>query len=102
MKARAIELISLIEKKDAEYQKVNTTMREIQGDFSSHIEIINTDIYSGITDLLDEILGDELASYYLFECSTMKEGGAIVENKKEYKLRNIEDLKAYVYRNTAN
>lgn len=93
----AIELIALIEKKEAEYRKVNDEMRRIQGDFSSHIEVMNEGVFSGVVNLLDEIIGDELASYYLFECRNMKDGGAIHDvDGVVYKIRNIDDVKAYM------
>lgn len=97
-KDHAIELIALIEKKNAEYQKINDEMRKVLGDFSSHIEIMNENIYSSVANLLDEIIGGELASYYLFECSNMQGGGSICDDGVEYRIANIEDLKAYVYR----
>lgn len=98
MKEKAIELIALIEKMDAEYRKINGAMALVQGDFHSNIEIMNHNIYSAVASLLDEILGDETASYYLFECLNMKGGGSVYEDGKKYPLRNIEDLRAYVLR----
>lgn len=52
--------------------------------------------------LLDAILENEVASYYLHECQTMNGGGEIKENGKRYPIRNIDDVRKYVFRERAS
>lgn len=94
---QAINLIELIEKKDEEYQELNRYLHELQGDFYSHIEIMNEKIHSEVVSLIDNILGDTIASYYLYECPST--GGCITEHDgTEYTIRTIDDVRAYVGR----
>jgi len=98
LKSQVITLIDLLQKKRDAYYAINKKLSKLQGDFSTHINYIDTEIESAVVDFLDAILGDESASYYLYEASNMKKGGSITENGKKYPLRNIKDLKAYVFR----
>lgn len=94
---QAIKLIELIEKKDKEYRKVNALIHKLQGDFSCHIEIMNEKIHSEVIQLIDNILGDTIASYYLYECSG--QGGSVTEHDgTEYKIKTLNDVRNYVGR----
>lgn len=102
LQLQAIELIRLIEEREKEYYEVNNQLRKLQGDFYTYIQINDERVGAEMVKLLDKILkpaGCELASYYLYECTGMKDGGAIYEGIVEYKIRDIEDLKKYVFRN---
>lgn len=98
MKEQALKLLALIEKTEAEYRAINSQLRKIQSDFPGHIEVMNIKVHSAVIKLLDDILGDEMASYYLYEMPP-KEGYVIEKSGKKWVIRNIEDLRAYCLRN---
>lgn len=101
MKEQAISLLNTLDKRKKKYDKINKSIRELQGDFPTYIQSIDTDIEVEIVKLLDEIL-DNTASYYLYECQTMNGGGEIKENGKRYPIRNIDDVRKYVFRERAS
>lgn len=100
LKQKAIDLIAIIERRDKDYDIVNKQLRELQGDFASHVEIMDTEVNTAVVGLLDAILDkDDTASYYLYECLHMKDGGSVTEHDgTHWPLRNIEDLTKYVFR----
>lgn len=98
---KALALLETIRNRTDAYYKVNKDLQKLQGDFNAHVQLIDIHIETQLVDLLDNILGDELASYYLFEVSSMKEGGLIVPRRKrhptlEYRIKTIKDVKTYL------
>lgn len=102
MKEQAISLLNTLDKRKKKYDKINKSIRELQGDFPTYAQDIDTEIEAGLVKLLDAILENEVASYYLHECQTMNGGGEIKENGKRYPIRNIDDVRKYVFRERAS
>lgn len=99
MKEQAISLLDTIDKQKQKYDEINKKLRKLQGEFSTHIQDMDTDIESGIVDLLDTVLGYKLASYYLYDCySTGKRQGWIKEYGVKYPIQDIEDVRKFVFR----
>ena len=67
LQKQALALLNIIHKKQKIYSELNSKIRDLQGDFPTHIQSIDTEYFTGVVDLLDEILGDELADYLLWE-----------------------------------
>lgn len=95
----AIQLLGLLEKREKQYAAVNKQIRGLQGDFPSRIHVMDDSLWDPVIKLLDQILGGEdIASYYYFECRNMKNGGMIVEKDVEWRIKTLEDISAYVDR----
>jgi hypothetical protein len=85
--------------RDIKYKNINRTLADLQGDFHSVINPIDTAVERAIVATLDAVLGDQVASYFLYEVRMMKDGGRIIENGREWPIRNIDDVRSYVNRN---
>ena len=97
LQKQALAVIDVIEARRAEYQMVNDSLRKLQGDFPTQLPVIDSNCFHSIVDLLDKILGDELASYFLFEC-VGADGGCITVDGVEYRIKNIKDIETYLNR----
>ena len=96
---QALQLIGHMEKREAEYDKLNKALRAVQGDFCCHVDYIDDATSTEVFNLLDSILGDEIASYYFFEARHMKGGGKIVLScGQEYSIATLDDVRKYVGR----
>lgn len=95
---QALGLLRIWEARREAYHKVNAQWRELQGDFPSLVQMVDVKIESAIVAMLDAILGDELASYYLYEVHSMRhrKGGLIVVDGVEHKLRSVDDVERYI------
>jgi len=92
----ACEMLQLMEADEDALLSVNQTLKDLYGDFHPHQNIMTQGIAGNLVKLLDEILGDSLASYYLCECRNMAKGGMIIEkNGKKWPIRNIADVRKY-------
>lgn len=98
LKEKALVLLELIATKDKEYDVVNDMLTKIQGDFPTHVNYCDMAIEDKLVRLLNDILGDDIASYFLYEARGMPNGGMIVEDGIEYPIKTIEDVMAYVNR----
>ena len=99
---KALDLLELIKKRDNYYSEANSLLQKLQGDFPSTVQFMDASVFEAVIKLLDVILGDELASYYIYECTLMKGGGAIHEREgKVWTINSIESLRKYVFRNSA-
>lgn len=77
---------------------INKELRAIYGDFSPEPQRMTPLLESRVVKLLDDILSDGLASYFLYEGQTMKNGGKIIEkNGTEWPMQYTEQLRAYAY-----
>lgn len=102
LKQKAIDLIEVMQRREEEYGVLNKQINQLQGDFSTEVHAIDSQIHSALIKLVDEVLGDyEVASYYLYECLSMSGGGSVTElDGTFWPLRNIEDLTKYVFRDS--
>jgi hypothetical protein len=96
IKKEALALLRLLHAKQKKYRKLNDKIRELQGDFPTHIQSIDDEYYSGVTKLLDDILGDELASYLLFETDGSDKYYYHLKDGKKFPIRNVDDIIKYM------
>ena len=102
LKKEALALLRLLHAKEKKYKKLNEKIGELQGDFPTHIQSIDDEYYTRVVELLDEILGDELASYLLFETDGSR-SYSITTEKKKFPIRNVDDIEKYMdYRDETN
>lgn len=66
---------------------------KLQGDFATHIKAIDDECLTKTVDLIDEIIGDSLASYFLWECS---ENGLITDQNLKFPITSVDDIKKYM------
>ncbi|WP_422923167.1 hypothetical protein [Singulisphaera sp. PoT] len=84
------------------YRETNRVLRGLDGDFPITALAASGTIVTSVVRLLDAFLGDEIASYFLFEANNMKDGGEIVEpDGREWPICSLEDVKAYIDREKA-
>ena len=96
IKKEALALLKLIHAKEKKYRKLNDKTKELQGDFPTYIQSIDDEYYSRVTKLLDEILGDELASYLLFETDGSDRFYIQLKEGKKFPMRNVDDIIKYM------
>jgi hypothetical protein len=96
----ALNTLSTIYEEQRRYDKANAVIRQIEADFPATLLPMSGACNTSVVRLLDAILGDEIASYFLYEAANMKNGGGVTERDgKEYPIKTIEDVRAYVFRN---
>ena len=100
LQTAALKLLALIDERQDRYRKLNKQIVELQGDFYTHLQFIDRDLEVEVVGLLDQILGDTIASYYLYDLLANPRKGRVLEaDGKEYPIRNVNDVCAYVERN---
>lgn len=94
---RVLLLIDQIERDNEAYEKINRQIITLQPEFSSFIQYIEPRLYDNLTYLFDEILGDDLASYYFFEPAP-RSIKIKLKNKraKVFDLNSVADLIKYI------
>lgn len=99
LKELAIQLLSNMHEEYKRYDRCNKLMRGIEPDFPMTVFPINGILSKRTVELIDAILGDDIGSYFLWEASTMMDGGRIIEvDGTEWPIRTIEDVRAYLNR----
>jgi hypothetical protein len=99
-KKQALEIVKIMHERKEKYEIINRDIYKLMGDFPSYLQFADCDFESAVVKLLDIILGDESASYFLYECSSMPDGGFIIEkNNSKWPIKTFEDLEKYVMRN---
>jgi len=90
---KAIRTIANIKFEEGKLASINSNLREMFGDFSPSLRLATENIHTDLVDLLDLILGEKLASYYLYDCG----GNGMVTEKDgtEWPITNLDELKAY-------
>jgi len=95
--SKAIELVGTIETQEKELREINKKLASIYGDFSPQMPLCAEKLQNQLLFLLDSILGEDLASYYLYEAPF--NGGMIIvadENGgKKWPVTTLDELKAY-------
>lgn len=97
-----IDLLYAIEKRQAAYAKVDAAIKEHIQDASYGFSSIDDYIETAIFAFISKIMGDDMASYYFYECKSMSDGGCVSTSvpgtqTKHYSMRNLEDLRKYWY-----
>ena len=95
IKKEALALLKLIHAKEKKYRKLNEKVKELQRDFPTHIQSIDDEYFTGTANLLDNILGDELASYLLWETDG-SDKYYIIYKEKKFLIRNVNDIIKYM------
>lgn len=96
----AFQLLRILEEKEKQYERINKQIQELQGDFPTRIHVMDDRLWGPTMQVLDQILGEQdIASYYYFECRSMKNGGMIVENGKSWPIKTLDDVRIYMNRN---
>lgn len=91
--------LRVMEERENEYERVNAEVRKLQPHFPTTVNFIDHELFAPIRVLVNSILGCDVAEYYMCECRHMKNGGKIVEaDGKEWPIRNLDDVRAYVKR----
>lgn len=93
---RALEMLEVFDARNALYKSANTAVKALNPDFPSLINMIDPEIETSLVKVLDSVLGDEIASYYINEIQFMKGGGSITENGKTWPIKTVDDVRAYV------
>ncbi len=96
LKHAALDLIELFEQTREEYRETNRHLRTLQGDFYTHVQEMDESLETQLVSLLDQILGGDSASYYLYELPIG--GGARYDGEKKWEIKTVNDLRAYVFR----
>lgn len=94
--SRAIALLNILHQRRQKYDGINRFLsKEIEIEPMT-IHACDEKLESAIVDFLDWILGDEIASYWLYECDCRPDGGRIEFEGKDYPIKTIDDVIAYV------
>jgi len=96
IKKEALALLKLLHTKQKKYEKLNDKIRNLIPEFTPYIQSIDDEYYSGVTKLLDDILGDELASYLLFETDGSDKYYYHLKDGKKFPIRNVDDIIKYM------
>jgi hypothetical protein len=95
----AIATMSVIHDEMQRYREANRVLRSLDSDFPVTAKAASDAIFTSVGKLLDEILGDEIASYFLFEVPCMEGRGMIITpDEREWPIRSPDDVRAYVLR----
>lgn len=93
---RALETLQTFDERKVLYKAANDAIKATNQDFPSLINMIDPAIETSIVKVLDAVLGDEIASYYINEIQFMNDGGSITENGKTWRIKTVDDVRAYV------
>jgi len=96
IKKEALALLKLLHAKQKKYEKLNDKIRNLIPEFTPYVQSIDDEYYSGVTKLLDDILGDELASYLLFETDGSDKYYYHLKDGKKFPIRNVDDIVKYM------
>lgn len=95
----ALEMLAIFDDRKILYDSVNKVIKNLNPDFPSLVNMIDVKIETSMLKVLDAVLGDEIASYYLNEVPFMKDGGHIIEtNGVKWLIKSLDDVRAYVAR----
>lgn len=96
LRAAALDMLRKLDDLDKRHAPYMDALRELQPDIGI-VSPLPSDIETEIVGLIDTVLGaDEIAAYLRWEASTMRDGGAVIVNDREYPIRNVDDVAAYL------
>lgn len=79
------------------YDEINKCLRaQICPDFPPYHRVMDSKVEAAFVEALDAALGDEWATYFLYECGM--DGKVIEENGSKWPIKSVDDLRAYIYR----
>lgn len=91
--SKAILMIANIKFEEDKLNSINANIQEMFGDFSPSLRIATENIQRELVDILDLILGEKLASYYLYECGG--KGRIIEQDGTEWPITSTQELRQY-------
>ena len=92
-------MLQELHQKDKAFGEINDLLRasDSERDFQTYLRAVPSSTSSKIVNLIDEILGKDLGSYWLWECHSMPGGGAIqLKDGRKFRLKTIKDLEKYL------
>jgi len=92
----ALALLRLLHAKQKKYSKLNDKIRDLIPEFTPYIQSIDDEYYAGAVGLIDKILGDELASYLLFETDGSDSYYYQLKEGKKFPIRSVNDIIKYM------
>lgn len=93
----ALTLLKTLVERESEYDAINKQIASLQGDFHSHLSMVDSSLHHRIYKLLEAVFGCDVAEYYMLEAREMKNGGAIhTPDGKTWPIRNLEDVREYI------
>lgn len=100
LKELACQMLSNLNEEFQRYERCNKLIRDIEPDFPATMFPINGILSARLVDMLDYILGDTIASYFLYDAPSKNMGGGKIfeTDGKEWPINSIEDVRAYVFR----
>lgn len=99
---KALQVLASLEAWEKAIRKINKNIKELDpsDDFCQQLSLMPSSLEGEIVGLLDLVLGQEIASYYLYEAQGMKNGGSITQDGKTYPIKTISDVKNYIEQTT--
>ncbi len=93
----ALALLRQYEQAEAEYAKINTMLADLGNtDFPPRVPCMNGGLLESMVALLDAVLGENLASYYLWD--GRKNGKITLPDGREFTICSVDDIEAYLGR----
>lgn len=93
-KKEILDFIKFYSKKQKKFNKINNEFEKFEFSSFKKFNLIDSEIEERLFHLLDTILGDQIASYFLF-CSNQKGGGILEVGSTKYQIKNLNDLENY-------
>lgn len=91
----ALSLLQVLIDRKKVYDTINRQLRSLDDESDPpRVQMIDPKLEMAVVTLLDVILDDDLASYFLWD--RPKDGGAIYVDGKEWPLRSVEDIRRYI------
>lgn len=96
---KALETLEIFDDRRALYDSVNKAIKQLNPDFPSILTMVDVKIETSLLEVLDAILGDGIASYYVNEVPFMKNEAYIIElDGVKWPIGSIDDVRRYVAR----
>lgn len=93
LQTSALSLLRKLVEREAAYDAVNRELRALEREFPVHLNAIDPALETAVVGLLDEILGDGLAGYFLWDCSR---DGRIEVDGRSWPIRSVDDIARYI------
>lgn len=102
---KALAFLDTLAKRHELFRDIERSIqRQLNQDNGISIRFMDDHLYEPMMDMLDHILGDQIASYFFHEARFMPpDGGRIIEpDGREFMIKTIDDVRAYVFRDEVN
>ena len=99
LQGKALAVLDTMQRTQKIYDDLNKTIKKHTGKDDSLLTMCDEKLESIIVAFLNDVLGHEIASYFLYECQAMKDGGKIETEKGEWPIKTIEDVFTFIAQN---